>query len=775
MTIPTVQEPLFLVLFEKSGGEARAAHKPRSERTGKRRSDRAVAELENELASLKEYLESLVEEHARTNDELAATNEEFVSSNEELQSMNEELETAKEELQSTNEELTTVNDELHSRNQEVSQTNADLVNLLNTVDIPVVMLDAERRIRRFTPTARAVLNVHPSDVGRPIDEIKPNVSGVDLEERVSAVIASGGPSESEVQDRQGHWYRMQVRPSQDADAKVDGAILSLVDIDALKHHVADVEWARDYAVDIVEAVQVPLVVLDESLRVLSANQAFYRAFETTEPVTTAQRFFELDERQWDIPELRAPLERMLSTGGALTDLEVVHDFSRIGRRVIRVSACVVRSRSNVPMILLALEDITARKRIEDERAELLARAQAAKDEAERANAAKDEFLAMLSHELRTPLATLLMQSQLLRRGSGHVDAAAVQRIGATIERNTRLQIQLIDDLLDVSRIVTGKLTITPEEVDFAGVIQAALENVSALAQTKAVQFSAEVDRGIATVSADPVRMLQVVSNLLTNAVKFSSQGGRVTVALTAADGHAALRVSDEGRGIEPEFLPHVFDRFAQQDSSTTRVFGGLGLGLAIVRHIVDLHGGVVRAESAGAGRGATFWVTLPLVAARREAPATSAAALGRSKPSGETSSGDGAGAQLDGLRVLVVDDDPAIRETTSEILGLLGASVVTTPSASEALRAIDGSGFDVVLCDIAMPEEDGFGFIRQLRKRDAEHGGAMPAIAFTALAGDQNRARSLAAGFQLHLSKPIDMERLAESVLAVTNHRHAPN
>jgi two-component system CheB/CheR fusion protein len=772
VVIPNVQEPLFLVLFENSV-EGKPERKPKSERKGKRRAVRATAELENELASTREYLEALVEEHARTNDDLAATNEEFVSSNEELQSMNEELETAKEELQSTNEELTTVNDELHSRNQEVSQSNADLTNLLNTVEIPVVMLDAERRIKRFTPTARAVLNVQSTDVGRPIDEIKPNVGGVDLEQQVASVVASGGPQESEVQDRQGHWYRMQVRPSQDADSNVDGAILSLIDIDALKHHVADAEWARDYALDIVEAVQVPLVVLDENLRVLSANQAFYATFQTTEESTKARRFLELDGGQWNIPALRAPVEQMLATQSWLADLEVEHEFPRIGRRVIRVSACVVHSRADVPMILLALEDITARKRAEDERAELLVRAQAAKEEAERANAAKDEFLAMLSHELRTPLATLLMQSQMLRRGP--LDTAKANRIGDAIERNTRLQIQLIDDLLDVSRIVAGKLTIAPEEVDLAGVVTAALENVSALAQTKAVRFAVDVKPGIATVFADPVRMLQVVSNLLTNAVKFSPQDGRVAVALTTVDGNAAVCVSDEGRGIAPEFLPHVFDRFTQQDSSTTRKFGGLGLGLAIVRHIVDLHGGTVRAESAGAGKGATFWVTLPLIAASRAAASPSATKTGKPKPAGGPSSGNGADAQLRGVRVLVVDDDVAIRDTTKEILDMLGASVVATPSASEALHAIEEKRFDVILCDIAMPEEDGYTFIRRLRERDAEHGGATPAIAFTALAGDQNRARSLEAGFQLHLSKPIDIARLTESVIKVTDARHALN
>ena len=681
--------------------------------------------------------------------------------------MNEELETAKEELQSTNEELTTVNDELHTRNQEVSQSNADLVNLLNTVDVPVVMLDAERRIKRFTPRARALFNVLPTDVGRPIDEIKPNIGSADLEEQVAAVIISGAYRESEVQDRHGHWYRQKILPSRNSESIIDGAILSLIDIDALKHDVTDAEWARDYAAGIVEAVQVPLVVLDEKLRALSANRAFYDTFQTTLEATETQKFFDLDDSQWDIPALRGPLEEMLASNSSLADLEVEHDFPRLGRRVIRVSACAVHSRTNVPMILLALEDITTRKHAEDERAELLTRAEAAKKEAERANLAKDEFLAMLSHELRTPLATLLMQSQLLRRGV--IDTAKVHRIGATIERNTRLQVQLIDDLLDVSRIVAGKLTIAPEEVDLAGVVQAALENVGALAQTKSVQFAVEVEPGIASVWGDPVRLLQVVSNLLTNAVKFSPQGGRVSVGLTIVDGRAALRVSDEGRGIAPAFLPHIFERFTQQDSSTTRMFGGLGLGLAIVRHIVDLHGGTVRAESAGPDQGATFWVILPLLSTRHAA-ATGAPAVGKLEPSGEASPADGVEAQLHAMRILIVDDDAAIRETAAEILSILGASVATAGSSSDALHALAESRYDVILCDIAMPEEDGYGFIRQLRELDPAHGGDTPAIAFSALAGDQNRQRSLAAGFQLHLSKPIDVERLAASVREVADH-----
>ncbi|MCU1277506.1 MAG: Sensor protein, partial [bacterium] len=670
-------------------------------------------------------------------------------------------ETAKEEIQSTNEELSTVNDELHSRNQELSQVNADLINLLDTVDIPMLILDAERRIRRFTPKARRLLNVLQSDVGRLIDDIKPNVN-VDLERMVAETIASGTIQEAEVQEREACWYRMQIRPYKTAEGQSDGAFLSLIDIDALKHNVTDAEWARDYAIGIVEAVQVPLVVLDDKLRALSANRAFYATFQTTAAAVTGRKLFEFDNGAWDIPRLRELVERMLSTRNEVADAEISHTFPRIGERVLRVSACGVQSHTDVPMMLVALEDITMRKRAEHERNQLLTRAEAAREDAERANASKDEFLAMLSHELRTPLSTLLMQSQLLRRGA--VDLAKVHRISETIERNTRLQVQLIDDLLDVSRIVAGKLTIEPESIDLAAIVRRALELVSGLAEAKSVVFTVDLEEGIANVSVDPMRMTQVVSNLLTNAIKFSAKGGRASVAITTLDGQATVRVSDEGRGIESDFLPHIFDRFMQQDSSTTRMFGGLGLGLAIVRHIVELHGGTVRAESAGSGLGATFWVTLPLVATRAVSVASSAAATRPRRAGVATGNED---AQLRGLRVLVIDDDRAIRETTVEILTLLGAAVVATASSESGLEAIAKSRFDVILCDIAMPEQDGFGFIRQLRQLDAARGGATPAIAFTALAGDDNRQRSLDAGFQLHLAKPVDVERLTACVLEV--------
>ena len=606
-------ERLFVVLFEERTPEAakRAGTKRAGTRRGSPRPDAAAfLRLEEELASTQESMGVLVEEHGRGNDELASANTEFVSVNEELQSMNEELETAKEELQATNEELTTVNDELNGRNQELQLLNADLVNLLETVEIPLIMLDANRRIRRFTPQAGAFLNLTPAAVGEPIGSVALDLHAPDLDLWVAQTMQTGAMVESEVQDRAERWHRMQIRPHRALDGRADGAIISLVDIHALKHDVADAEWERDYARNIVEAVQMPLIVIDGQLCVLSANEAFFRSFGVTAPETEGRGFFEIGGGCWDTLDLRRSLWKVLKEDARFRGLEIEQTFPGAGRRIMSLSARSIQSRTSTNMILLGIEDVTDRLDGERVRAELLAQAERAQDLAEKANEAKDRFLAVLSHELRTPLASLVLQAEMMR--SGGLDSAQLKEATGAVERSAKHQLGLVDELLDVSRIVAGKLRIEDQAVDLGPVVLSALEHVRAPAEAKSLRIETDLAAAIPLFRGDPARLQQVVVNLLTNSIKATPNGGHVGVKMERVDGTARVTVTDTGCGIGPDFLPHVFDRFVQESGSQGRDHGGLGLGLAIARHIMELHGGTIRAESPGRDLGATFTATLPL-------------------------------------------------------------------------------------------------------------------------------------------------------------------
>ena len=385
-----------------------------------------------------------------------------------------------------------------------------------------------------------------------------------------------------------------------------------------------------------------------------------------------------------------------------------------------------------------------------ENQQLYRTAQAARAEAETANRMKDQFLATLSHELRTPLNAIFGWAQLLR--AGKLDQAAVERGVETIERNARAQKQLIDDLLDVSRIISGKLRLEMQPLEPAGVVEAALETIAPAAQTKGVSLRRRIAR-TGLVVGDPQRLQQVVWNLLSNAVKFTPKGGEVRVSVEALDGHTEIIVADTGQGIASEFLPYVFERFRQADPSSTRRHGGLGLGLAIVRQLVELHGGTVRAESPGEGRGATFVVSLPL------------AVSGEPEERRRTQAGDGGSRSisLEGVRVLVVDDEADARDLLCQILSRSHAEVAEAASAAEGLEVLERFQPHVLVSDISMPGADGYDFIRTLRKR----GHQLPAAALTAFARAEDRRRALLAGFQIHLAKPIDPGELIAAVASL--------
>lgn len=391
-----------------------------------------------------------------------------------------------------------------------------------------------------------------------------------------------------------------------------------------------------------------------------------------------------------------------------------------------------------------------------ERARLLEREQAARVELERANRAKDEFIATVSHELRTPISAVLGWARLLR--TGKLDAAAAGRAVEVIERSAAAQAQLVDDLLDVSRVERGELRLYVRPVDLLAVVEAAVEAVRPAAAARGTEIAVELDAAAGPVVGDPARLQQVAWNLLSNAIKFTPHGGKVQVRLRRAGDHAALTVADDGVGIEPDFLPHVFERFRQADSSRTRAFGGLGLGLNIVRHLVEAHGGTVQAASEGTGKGATFTVQLPIGTRTPTGTPHVRAIEPIPAPPGRALIG------LEGIDVLVVDDDADSLELVREALGQAGASVRAVRSAREAMEAFTASVPGVFLSDIAMPDEDGYSLIRRIRALPEAAGGRVRAAALTAFAFPEDKEQAHRAGFDDFLAKPIAPWELVEAV-----------
>ncbi|MEH1840473.1 MAG: ATP-binding protein [Nostoc sp.] len=421
----------------------------------------------------------------------------------------------------------------------------------------------------------------------------------------------------------------------------------------------------------------------------------------------------------------------------------------------------VRNASGIiAQLLVVSRDITKQKQAEAEREQLLLREQAAREQAQTANRIKDEFLAVLSHELRSPLNPILGWSRLLRNGT--LNAAKTAIALETIERNAKLQAQLIEDLLDVSRILSGKLNLEMAPVNLASTIEAAIETVRLAAEAKSIQIQRLFDPNIGQILGDSARLQQIFWNLLNNAVKFSFAGGRVEIRLECQDSQAQITVSDKGKGINPDFLPYVFESFRQADATTTRKFGGLGLGLAIVRHLVELHGGTIQVESPGEGQGAIFNVKLPLMKAQGFSQ----------KLQKDCSFFTFNTSPLTGIRLLIVDDDEDIRDFLGFVLEQAGAEVSIVTSAIEALQAIEQSPPDILLSDIGMPEIDGYMLIRQIRAMPPEQGGQILALALSAYAGEVNRQQALAAGFQQHVAKPIDPDTLVTVILDIIAKRN---
>ena len=459
----------------------------------------------------------------------------------------------------------------------------------------------------------------------------------------------------------------------------------------------------------------------------------------------------------EIRTLRPDTPTVLITGHGNDDLAVLalrggaYDFVQkpIDREYI------------VASLTRAIEGRERRRRVEEQQAFLEQHAELLEKiveertrELREANRLKDQFMAVLSHELRSPLGAIRMWASLLR--GGKLDAERTARAIEAIERSAITQGQLVEDLLDVSRITAGKLVLDARPIDLAAVAEAAVDAVRTDAEAKQVRLEQVFELGEGRIQGDPARLQQVVWNLLANAVKFSPRGGRVLLRLARADGQAIISVRDEGEGIAAEFLPHIFEPFRQADGTSTRAYGGLGLGLAIVHDVVELHRGTIEVESKGKGQGATFTVKLPLVGAPSEA------ARGVARQPALPREEFRPGPSLQGVRVLLVDDDAGARESVTAVLEQSGASVRAVESAAEAVETLEREPPDVLLSDIAMPGLDGYALLGQARAR--LQGAQLPAAALTAYAGATDRTRALAAGFQAHLAKPVDPAELVAVV-----------
>jgi PAS domain S-box-containing protein len=439
-----------------------------------------------------------------------------------------------------------------------------------------------------------------------------------------------------------------------------------------------------------------------------------------------------------------------ATNGKLRDVEFVSN---------------VYDEDTSQVIQCNIRDITDRKRAEKERTLLLAAAQSARAEADSANDVKDKFLATLSHELRTPLTSILGWSHLLT--DGKLDKQQTARAIETIARNARAQGRLIDELLDISRILTGKLCLDLRTVKLAPLIQAVVDDVRPAADARSINLKAAFNSDIGPILGDADRLQQIVRNLLTNAIKFTPKGGDVQVRLQRNDSHARITVIDSGQGIVPELLPHVFERFRQADSSNTRSNGGLGLGLSIVRQLVELHRGTVTAESSGENAGTTFRVMLPLPTLHEVPNAAEKTDLksGRNSPTTAQHS-------LSGQRVLVVDDEQDTREVVAALLTTCGAESVSVGSAAEALDQMERQRFDLLISDIGMPEMNGYDLIATIRQLAEEQGGRTPAVALSAYAGIDDRKRVVAAGYEMHIPKPfVAAELISAAIFLTERHR----
>ncbi|HEX8404943.1 MAG TPA: CheR family methyltransferase [Duganella sp.] len=727
-----------LVVFKHVEPEQAAQASPRASGTH----DVVLAQLEAELQRKREQLQETLENSEISTEELRASNEELQAINEELRSATEELETSKEELQSVNEELITVNYELKTKVEETGKANDDLNNLIAATDIATIFVDSGLRIKRFTPRATDLFSIIVSDIGRSLLDLNHRLDYDSLADDVNTAFESLRLVEREVRSGDGRFYIARVLPYRTNEDRIEGAVMTFFDItarrEAEEHALASearmrmvAESAADYAI----------ITMDEQGRVTSWNSGATHVFgwsaEEMEGQTTTRLF---------VPEDIAagvPVEELVRAreDGRAED-ERWH-LRRDGSRFFCSGVTTPLRNGGFHGYVKIARDVTERE-CEDERgSSRLNRERMARQQAQDAAALKDEFLSVMSHELRHPLNMININVELLSRMPEIRKAPAFMRAASIIRNSVMSQAKIIDDLMDMSRVRTGKLSLTMAPVSPGPLVQGIVEVVQADPGARDLQIEVTNKADGLHVMADVVRLEQVLMNLLSNAVKFTPAGGRIEVRLEREDSALRVDVIDSGQGIAPSFLPHVFDMYGQSMSVTTRSKGGLGIGLALVREIVALQGGRVEAYSEGAGKGARFSFWLPLLDGT-PAPMT----------------GDGGAAEdcMAGLRILLVDDMEEMLMVFKSLLEVNGAVVFEATSGARGLEVLERQEVDLLISDISMPGMDGYEFLRRVRARPQT--AKLPAIAISGMQRDHDIAQARAAGFSAHIGKPMSIERL---------------
>lgn len=640
---------------------------------------------------------------------------------------------------------------------------------LGSIGDGVVACEPDGRINFLNGMAERLTGWSSGEAqGRPLTEVfrivnektrEPVVNPAVLVMRTGQIVGLANHTLLISRSGQEHPIADSAAPITDAAGKLIGVVIVFRDVSEERRAEEALEEQREWLETTLQSIGDAVIATDVQGRVVFMNPVAehltgYRADEARgRPCAEVFRTVNEETRR----AAGSPVTRVLEEGVVVGDhtLLVAKDGSE--RPIDDSGAPILNRQGRVVGVVLVFRDVTERRRGETERQQaaaererLLESERAARAEAERASRVKDEFVAMVSHELRTPLNAILGWTQLMMRS--RYDPAVIERGLDVVARNTRVQAQLISDLLDISRIVSGKLRLELQLVDFRAITLDAIETVFQDAVAKDIQLQRSLTE-VGPVAGDPARLQQVVWNLLANAIKFTPPGGRVDVALRQTGGTVELTVSDTGVGIRPEALPHVFDRFHQIDRSITRRFGGLGLGLSIVKNLTEAHGGSVQAASEGEGRGATFTVSLPAAAAAQIPEQHEESAHPR-----ETVS-----QSLEGVRVLVVEDEPDTREFVRRLLESHGSVVTEAATAGEALELYERTRPHVLISDVGLPEIDGYELLRLIRERVAGNGG-IPAIALTAYAGSQDRMRALHAGYQAHLAKPVEPNELIATV-----------